>query len=196
MDPETLVTRPASEVTRLLGKLGSEEDPAIFDRLLSLVYAELRKLADGYLRRERPDHTLQATALVHEAFLKLSGQCTVDWQSKQHFLAIAATSMRRILVDHAREKHTLRRGGDRDRVNLDSDLVATQSDDTDLVALDEALDELAALDERKVKVVEMRFFVGMTLEETAAALGISDATVKREWRTARAWLRRELDRGA
>lgn len=188
------MTDPASEVTRLLGRLGSEDDPEIFERLLPLVYAELRKLADGYLRRERPDHTLQATALVHEAFLKLSGQRDTDWQSKQHFLAIAATAMRRILVDHAREKQTLRRGGDRAREILESDLVATESDDTDLVALDEALTQLAEFDPRKVKVVEMRFFVGLSLEETAAALGVSDATVKREWRTARAWLRRELDR--
>ena len=182
----------AGEVTRLLGRLGGDDDRAVYDRLLPLIYDELRRLAAGFLDRERPDHTLQPTALVNEAFIRLAGQREADWESKGHFMAIAATAMRRILVDHARAKGSDRRGGGRRALPLDSDVTAVQADDVDLFALDEAMTKLAALDERKVRIVELRFFVGVSVEETAATLGVSTPTVKREWRLAKAWLKREV----
>ena len=182
----------AGEVTKLLGRLGGADDRAVYDRLLPLIYDELRGLAAGYLVRERSDHTLQPTALVNEAFIRLAGQRDADWESKGHFMAIAATAMRRILVDHARAKGSDRRGGGRQALPLDSDVTAVQAEDVDVVALDAAMTSLVALDERQVRIVELRFFVGMTVEETAATLGISARTVKREWRLAKAWLKREV----
>ena len=186
--------RPSeNEVTRLLAELGEDRDPETFDRLLSVVYDELRTVARRYLDRERPGHTLQPTALVNEAFFKLAGE-SCGYESRAHFLAVAATAMRRILVDHARSRASLRRGGDRQREVLDSDLTAAESDDVDLTALDAALTKLARVDEQKVRIVEMRFFVGLSIEDTAAALDTSPSSVKREWRTAKIWLKREIDR--
>ena len=192
MHDETL---EPSEVTRLLHQLGGSDDRAVYDRLMPLVYRELRRLADSCLARERAGHTLQPTALVNEAFLKLAGQPDRNWKNRGQFLAIAATAMRRILVDHARERNSLRRGGDRKREPLDSEITAAQSDDVDVIALDDAMTKLAEIDPRKVRIVELRYFVGLTLEETATAIELSLASVKREWNTARAWLKREIDRG-
>jgi RNA polymerase sigma factor (TIGR02999 family) len=182
----------AGEVTLLLGRLGGADDPAIYDRLLPLIQDELRHLAAGFLQKERPDHTLQPTALVNEAFLRLADQREVSWESKGHFLAIAATAMRRILVDHARAHRRRSRDGERASALLESDATAAQATTVDLLSLDEAMTRLARLDPRKVKVVELRYFVGMNVEQTAAALGISTPTVKREWRLARVWLKREI----
>ena len=192
MHDETL---EPSEVTRLLHQLGGSDDRAVYDRLMPLVYRELRRLADSCLARERAGHTLQPTALVNEAFLKLAGQPDRGWKNRGQFLAIAATAMRRILVDHARERNSLRRGGDRKREPLDSEITAAQSDDVDVIALDDAMTKLAEIDPRKVRIVELRYFVGLTLEETSTAVELSLASVKREWNTARAWLKREIDRG-
>ena len=190
MHDETL---EPSEVTRLLHQLGGSDDRAVYDRLMPLVYRELRRLADSCLARERAGHTLQPTALVNEAFLKLAGQPDRNWKNRGQFLAIAATAMRRILVDHARERNSLRRGGDRKREPLDSEITAAQSDDVDVIALDDAMTKLAEIDPRKVRIVELRYFVGLTLEETATAIELSLASVKREWNTARAWLKREIE---
>jgi RNA polymerase sigma-70 factor, ECF subfamily len=165
------------------------------DRLLPVVHGELRRIASAYLRRERPDHTLQPTALVNEAYLRLAERGEVEWESKTHFLAIAANVMRQILVDHARARHADKRHGDRARVELDEALVVAFERDLDLVWLDEALDRLGDLDARLARVVELRFFGGLTTKETAEVLEVSTATVEREWATARGWLRRELTRG-
>ncbi len=187
------MTDSRDEVTQLLGQLGGEHDSTVFERLLPLIHAELRSMANDCLRREGPGHTLQPTALVNEAFLKLAGQQNADWKNRGHFLAIAATAMRRILVDHARAKKSQRRGGDRGREVLDSDLNAYESQDIDLIALDAAMLKLAEIDPQKVRIVEMRFFAGLGVEETAQALDTSPSTIKREWRIARVWLKREID---
>jgi len=164
------------------------------------VYDELRRLAANYLRHERPGQTLQATALVHEAFLRLNAEKNHPWKNRTHFLAIAALSMRQILVQRARARHAEKRGGqDAQRITLDesalADVPATQPAGVDVLALDAALQKLAALDEQQAKIVELRYFGGMTVEEVAESLDISPATVKRHWTLARAWLRRELERG-
>jgi RNA polymerase sigma factor (TIGR02999 family) len=172
--------------------LGGKQD---LDRLLPAVHGELRRIAASYLRRERPDHTLQPTALVNEAYLRLADRGEVAWESKSHFLAIAANVMRQILVDHARARRADKRHGDRVQVQLDEALVVPFERDLDLVWLDEALDRLAALDPRLARVVELRFFGGLTTRETADVLEVSTATVEREWATARGWLRRELTHG-
>lgn len=194
-DTATLAPPPDAatrhEVTQLLHALEPGGDPS--GRLFELVYAELRLLASSHLRRERRDHTLQATALVHEAYLRLVDQRNVTWQNRSHFFAVAARMMRRILVNHARDRNRLKRGGGAARVPLDEGVAATGAVDLDLEALDEALERLAALDERKVRVVEMRYFAGMSIEETADALNVSPATVKREWTLARAWLKSQID---
>jgi len=182
-------------VTRLLAELDRGGDAA--QRLFPIVYEELRALAEAQLKRERAGHTLQPTALVHEAFLKLTGQSAAKYESRAHFLAIAATAMRRVLVHHAEKHRSLKRGGDLVRRDVDTapEMTAPESGDpVDLLALDEALSRLAQLDERKSKVVEMRYFAGLSVEETAAALGSSPATVKRDWEFARVWLLRELRR--
>jgi RNA polymerase sigma factor (TIGR02999 family) len=181
---------PHSDVTRLLLDLSSGRAGAA-DDLLPLVYAELRSLAAKLLRNERPDHTLQPTALVHEAYLRLVDQRVDTWQNKAHFLAIAATAMRRILIDHARRRRAAKRGGA--RVTLDDDVAAETGPSLDLLELDDALARLSALDARQGQVVELRFFGGLGVEETAAVLGVAPATVKRDWTIARAWLHRELD---
>ena len=162
---------------------------------MSLVYDELRRQAHRYLARERAGHTLQTTALVHEAYLKLAGQKNIEWQSRAHFFAIAATLMRRILIDYAKTKHRVKRGGLKDAVLLDENLtVAASGIDCDLLALDEALNKLAEKDEHLAKIVELRFFSGLDVTDTARVLGISDSTVKRDWQMAKAWLHRELTR--
>lgn len=182
------------EVSRLLSDtIAGREDAAV--RLFPIVYDELRRLAASALRRERADHTLQPTALVHEAFLRLVDVPEDRWNDRGHFVAIASRAMRRILVDHARSRKALKRGHAEIRVPLDDvDVASSESGGVDLVALDEALGRLAALDERQARIVELRFFGGLTVEETAALIGSSARTVKRDWHMARAWLKRELAR--
>jgi len=170
----------------------SDGDREALDRLYPLVEAELHRLARSYMRRERPDHTLQTTALVNEAYLKLIDQRAVRWQNRAHFYGIAAQIMRRILIDHARARRYEKRGGGAARVPLDEAAVLTEERASELVALDEALTALAALDERKGRVVELRYFGGLSVEETAEVLGVSADTVSRDWRRAKAFLRREM----
>ena len=158
------------------------------DELVPLVYHELRKRASGYLRHERPDHTLQATALVHEAFLRLAGQNRVAWQNRGHFYAVAAQMMRRILVDYARERQAAKRPGAAMRVDLDESIQAPEAPGSDILMLDEALSELSAIDPRQGRIVELRYFGGLSEQEVADTLSLSRATVTREWRRARAWL--------
>lgn len=179
------------DVTRLLAAW-SAGDPEAMEALAPLVYDELRKIAGAYMRRERSDHTLQPTAVVNEAFLRLAGQREVSFRSRAHFFGIAAQAMRRILVDHARARHAQKRGGPATLLPLDESVAAAGSRGIDLLALDEALSRLAALDGPQARVVELRFFAGLTVEETAAAMDLSPATVKRDWTSARAWLFREL----
>jgi RNA polymerase sigma factor (sigma-70 family) len=198
-------------VTQLLAQWRGGNERALGE-LTGLVYQELRNLAQRHLRRERPNHTIQRTALVHEAFVRLVNQQSVDWQSRAHFFALASNLMRRILVDHARARLASKRGGGAVAVSLD-DLMAPLDAETtgasnipepqhfdgetddDVAAIDEALTRLGGMDARQARIVEMRYFGGLTIEETAQALEISDATVKREWTLARAWLKRELSRG-
>jgi RNA polymerase sigma factor (TIGR02999 family) len=165
------------------------------DALLSLVYDELRRQAHRYLSRERPGHTLQTTALVHEVFLKLNKQEKIKFESQSHFFAIAAKLMRQILIDYARTKHRAKRGGTQDRVPLENALtMGVGETNCDLLALDEALTRLAVKEEHLANIVELRFFSGLTVDDTAEVLGISNATVKRDWQMAKAWLQRELTR--
>jgi RNA polymerase sigma-70 factor (ECF subfamily) len=163
---------------------------------MPLVYNELRRVARRYLRSERPDHTLQPTALVHEAYIRLLGQREIMWQNRAHFFGVAAQLMRRILVDHARAHQAEKRGGHKQKVPLDEALEYTADKSAELVALDEALDRLAARDPRQARVVELRFFAGLTEQETAELLGISVRTVKRDWDVARAWLYKEINEDA
>lgn len=179
------------DVTVLLAELTKGNEQAA-SRLIPLVYDELRRLADNYMRRERSNHTLQATALVHEAYLKLVEQRSVDWQSRAHFMGIAAQLMRRILIDHARGHLRDKRGGGERPVPLDENLVFAPEQSMDLIELDLALQQLAGIDPRQAKIVELRFFGGLTVEETAEALAISPKTVKRDWSVAKAWLHGEL----
>ena len=176
-----------TEVTELLQQWSEGRQDAL-DRLLPEVYSELRKLAASYLRRERREHTLQATALVHEAFLKLVDQRAVRWQNRAHFYGIAAQLMRRILVDHARGRGATKRGSGERHLSLDEALVMAAARDVDLLALDELLTRLALIDEQQSRIVELRFFGGLTMEETAEVLRISPATVGRDWTIAKAWL--------
>lgn len=205
--------QPEQPVTRLLMQWSGGNEAALGE-LTGLLYRELRSLAQRHLRRERANHTIQRTALVHEAFVRLVSQQSVDWKSRAHFFALASTLMRRILVDHARARLSAKRGGGAAVLSLEditqpgeeSDLPTPpeiesladrgeQGDtDEDIAAIDEALTRLSAIDDRQVQIVQMRYFGGLTIEETARALGISDATVKREWVMARAWLKRELSR--
>jgi RNA polymerase sigma-70 factor, ECF subfamily len=186
-----VATNGPGDVTLLL-RQWREGDPSAADRLLPVVYGELHRLAAGYLRRERTGHTLQSTALVNEAWMKMADQGG-PWQNRAHFLGVAAQAMRRILVDHARRKSAQKRGGNDARVTL-ADVAAPVVDEVDLILLDEALERLAALDPRQAKMITMRFFAGLTVEETAEALGVSEKTVKRDWVAAKAWLHRELTR--
>jgi RNA polymerase sigma factor (TIGR02999 family) len=185
--------RAAGEVTKLLQDWSNGEVQAL-DRLVPQIHRELRKLAASYLRKERPDHTLQPTALVNEAFLKLVDQRAVRWQNRAHFFGIAAQAMRRILVDHARAHGAGKRGDGARRVPLEDAAVIGGAIDIDLLALDEALTRLAAIDPQQSRVVELRFFGGLTMEETAEVMHISPATVGREWRMAKAWLFAEMGR--
>jgi RNA polymerase sigma factor (TIGR02999 family) len=190
-------TAPSGEashgVTELLRAWGAG-DAGASEELVPLVYAELRRQARRALRRERDGHTLQATALVHEAWLRLDGQHDARWEGRTQFLAVAAQTMRRVLVDHARARRALKRGGGGTQVTLgDADHAAAARDDVDVLALDDALARLAILDPRKARLVELRYFAGLSIPEAAAALGISLATVGREWAVARMWLRRELE---
>ncbi len=169
----------------------SDGDRTALDKLTPLVYDELHRLARRYMKLERPGHSLQATALVNEAYLRLTGYERMNWQDRAHFFAVSAQVMRRILVEHAR-RHNLKRGGDLRRVSLEQAIVVGPEQDTDLVALDNAMNELARLDPRKVQVVEMRFFGGLEIEEMADVLKLSPATVKREWKAAKTWLHHEL----
>lgn len=182
------------EVTLLLRAWHAGDEDA-YRRVSSLLYQELRDQAAGYLRRRGGADLLQPTALVHETFVRLTGADNVDWQDRQHFLAVAGRTMRRVLVDLFREQVSAKRGGGLPHVPLESDLAATDSRIVDLVALDEALTRLAALEPRKVRVIELRFFAGLTVEETADVLGVAPDTVARDWRLARTWLLRELDTG-
>ena len=181
-------------VTELLRR-GRQGDKAAIDRAMPLVYKELRRLAASYLRAQGPAHTLQPTALVHEAYLRLVARAGTDWNDRAHFFNLAASIMRQILVDHARAKVAAKRGGARAKVELKDTLNYSDEKAADIVALDDALRGLAAFDERKARIIELRYFGGLSVEEIAQALGISIATVGRENRYAEAWLRRELERG-
>lgn len=186
---------PASQdVTRLLVDWSSG-DQAALEKLLPLVNAELRQLARRYMRRESPGHTLQTSALVNEAYLRLIDQKKVQWQNRAHFFGIAAQLMRRILIDHARKAHYAKRGGGALKVSLDEAAAVTETRAAELLAVDEALEKLTAMDARKGRIVELRFFGGLTEEETAEVMSISTPTVQREWRAAKAWLRRMLTEG-
>lgn len=182
---------PRTEVTQLLGSI-QEGDSSAADQLLPLVYEEMRKLAKQRMSGLAPGQTLQATALVHEAYMRLVSDQNARWDSRGHFFAAAAQAMRNILVEQARRRSRLKRGGDRRRLELDEALLATSEPDVDLLALDEALRRLESIDKTKADVVMLRFFAGLTVEKTAKMLGISTATVDRRWTYARAWLHREL----
>jgi RNA polymerase sigma factor (TIGR02999 family) len=185
--------RPASEITEGLRDWSDNRRGDSANALHKLVYAELHRQAHRYLQKERVGHTLQTTALVHEAYLKLVEQKSVVWESRSHFYAIAATMMRRILIDYAKTKHRVRRGGVNSDLPLENALTISISEtDVDLLALDEALNRLAAKEAQLAKVVELRFFSGLDVVETAEVLGLSESTIKRDWRMAKAWLRREL----
>lgn len=183
--------QPPGEVTELLVKW-SEGDNDALEKLLPIVYAELRRIADNYLRREQSGHTLQPTALVHEAFLKLVKTQGLDWQSREQFFGIAANLMRQFLVDHARKSTAGKRGGSSPNLPLDEAFTISTESDENLLLLDEALNRLAEIDPQAARIVELRYFAGLTIEETAEVLKTSPTTVKREWATARAWLHREI----
>ena len=187
-----LATPSPGAVTELL-RAWSDGDDGALERLTPLVEAELRRLARGYMGRERRGHTLQATALVNEAFLRLTDARSVRWQDRAHFLGISARLMRRVLVDYARTRGYLKRGGGAQRVTLNEGLVASPEPTLDVVELDRALEALAAVDARKSRVIELRFFGGLSVEETAEVLHVSHDTVKRDWRLAKLWLLRELE---
>ena len=182
---------PQPSITELLLE-SSRGNKAALDELMPLVYKELRRLAESHLEHEREGHTLQATALVHEAYLRLVDQQNVDWKNRAQFFALAATMMRRILVNHAEAHHAAKRGGHQTKLALDDVISFFQEEKVDLLALDEALERLARLDERQAQIVELRFFGGLTVDEAADVLQMSPATVKREWRMAKTWLAREL----
>jgi RNA polymerase sigma-70 factor (ECF subfamily) len=188
-----MITPPAPphELTQLLLDW-SKGDPAALDKLTPLIYRELRRLARQYLAKERVGHTLQTTDLVHEAYLRLVDQRRVHWQNRSQFFGVAAQLMRRILVDHARRHRRTKRGGGATMLSLDEAAVVSRQSAVDLLALDEALNRLAEMDQRKARIVELRFFGGLEIKETAAYLKISGITVMREWKMAKAWLHREL----
>lgn len=187
--------QPQPDVTQLLVNWSNGDRQAL-EQLTPLVYSELRRLASRYLRRERQGHTLQSTALVHEAYMRLVDQRNVHWQNRAHFFGIAAQLIRRILVDHARSHHAQKRGADACKLSLDEAIATAEKRDLNLVALDDALETLAKIDEQQSRVVELRFFTGLSIEETAEVLGISPATVKRDWAAAKAWLYREISGSA
>jgi RNA polymerase sigma factor (TIGR02999 family) len=186
-----MMTLPADNLTGLLDEWRQGNQTAL-GRLAPLVYDELRRIAHRYVQRERNGHTLGTTALVNEAYLRLAGQKKIDWQNRSHFFAVTAQVMRHILIDHARRRHYTRHGGDAQRVSLGEAELMSAARARELVVLDEALDELAAFDKRKSRVVELRYFGGLGLEETAEVLEISVMTVRRDWRAAKAWLYRKM----
>jgi RNA polymerase sigma factor (TIGR02999 family) len=186
------VATPAPHDVTALLESWSNGDPDALQRLMPLVYDELHRLARNYLRRERPDHTLQSTALVHEAYMRMVNQKTVHWQNRAHFFGVAAQSIRHILVDHARSYQTAKRGSGGHKLSLDEAIAITEARDIDLIALDDALNGLSAVDPQQGRIVELRFFGGLSIEETADVLKISPATVKRDWVMAKAWLYRNL----
>jgi RNA polymerase sigma-70 factor, ECF subfamily len=181
----------SQEVTMLLSALTNGEDGAAA-KLIPVVYDELRRLAGSYMRRERVDHTLQATALVNEAYLKLIEQRAVNWQSRAHFFGVAAQLMRRILIDYARGHTREKRGGEQKKVSLDEVFLFSEQQADELLAVDDSLNLLAKMDPRQARVVELRFFAGLSVEEAAEALGVSPKTVKRDWSVAKAWLYADL----
>jgi RNA polymerase sigma factor (TIGR02999 family) len=184
----------SSPVTELLVRW-REGDREALESLMPLVYDELRRLANHYLQRERSDHTLQSTALVHEAYMRLAGENAPQWQNRAHFFGIAARVMRQILVEYARAHSAAKRGGvGACKITLDESLELAQRTDVDVVALDGALDRLSELDPQQSRIVELRFFTGLTIEDTSEVMGLSPATVKRDWTSARAWLHREIAR--
>jgi RNA polymerase sigma factor (TIGR02999 family) len=186
---------PSDQVTKLLVRWRGGDRDAL-DALMPIVYTELRSMAHRYLQRERSDHTLQSTALVHEAYVRLVGQKLPEWQNRAHFFGVAARLMRQILVEYARGHQAAKRGGNACKVTLDEGAMVAQQADLDVVVLDEALQELAKLDQQQSRIVELRFFGGLSIDDTSEVLGISPATVSREWSTARIWLHREISRRA
>jgi RNA polymerase sigma-70 factor, ECF subfamily len=188
------LTSSTQKVTQFLVDWGNGDQTAL-NKIIPLVQDELRRLASSYLRRERPDHTLQTTALINEAYLRLIDQRDVKWENRAHFFGIAAQLMRRILIDHARHHYYAKRGGKAQQVPFDETTLISKEKSIELVALDEALDRLAAYDPRKARIVELRYFGGLNLEETAEVLGISSPTVQREWRASKVWLYRMLAEG-
>lgn len=195
MEPEDSDPPPPGEVTRLLIAWNQGDANAV-ERLMPLVYAELRHIAERHFRRERPGHTLQPTAVVHEAYFRLVDQTRVTWKNRGHFFAVASQAMRRILVDHARAREADKRGGGERRVTLDVGVASPEPmEDINFLALDEALTRLKVLDETQAQIVDLRFFGGLSIEETAEVLETSASSVKREFRSAKAWLFRELDLG-
>jgi len=187
------MTLPANDVTQLLVAWGNGDENAR-DQLMPLVYTELHRLAHRHIKKERPGHTLQTSALVNEAFVRLVDQRDVNWQSRAHFFGIAAQMMRRILVDYARSRGYAKRGGNAQRVSLNEEMMITLQRSADVISVDEALTELATIDERKSRVVELKFFGGLSIEETAEVLGVSPGTVMRDWTLAKAWLRRAMSK--
>lgn len=185
------MTPSPDAVTQLLIAWGNGDQSAR-DQLMTLVYEELHRLAHRQIRKERPGHTLQTSALVNEAFVRLVNQKNVQWQGRAHFFAMAAQMMRRILVDYARHRLYAKRGGDARQVTLDEALIVSDQRSADVIALDDALNELATIDDRKRKVVELRFFGGLSIEETAEVLAVSPGTVMRDWTLAKAWLKRAM----
>lgn len=185
------MTKGPHQITELLQAWGRGDAEAL-DRLMPVVYEELRRQAGRHLRHERPDHTLQTTGLVHEAYLRLIDQRQTDWKNRTQFFGVAGQMMRRVLVDHARRKHAAKRGGSGIHLALEDATAEAEDRGVELFELDDALNRLASLDPQQARVVELRYFTGLGIEETAQVLGISPATVKREWAMARAWLRREL----
>ncbi len=183
----------SENVTQLLIDLSNGDRNAV-DLLLPVIYDELRKLAGNYLRRERPDHTLQPTALVHEAYIRLVDQTRVNWQNRAHFFGVAAQIMRRMLVDHARRHNAEKRGQNFQKISLDENIDRAAERSTQLIALDDALKALADFDEQKARVVELRYFGGLSIEETARVMGVTPTTIKRHWRFAKAWLHGEMDK--
>ncbi len=179
------------EVTQLLADLRTGQHQA-HEQLFPIVYSELRKIAANYMRRERTDHTLQATALVHEAYMQLVDQTRVTWQNRAHFFGVAAQLMRRILVDHARSQNALKRGGDAQKISLDDSVGLAAGPAVAFDELDEALNRLHELDPNQAKIIELRFFGGLTVEEVSEVIGLSTATIEREWRMAKAWLHNQL----
>jgi RNA polymerase sigma factor (TIGR02999 family) len=186
-----MTTPAATDVTELLIDWSNGDQEAL-NKLIPLVYDELHRLASRYLRRERPNHTLQTTALVHEAYVRLVDENNANWRNRVQFFAVASQLMRHILVDYARRRIAAKRGGDYARLSFDEQMIVSKEKSADLMALDEALNGLAAIDPQQSRIVELRIFGGLTVEETAEALGISPTTVKREWSMAKAWLHRQI----